>query len=358
MTRFLDDILRQPHALASTLEFLGEAGLPSLRSAAAVLGGASHIYMTGIGSSYYAALGAASHFHQASRPVYVLDAAELLHFAAFPRDSVLIIISRSGQSVEIVNLLRKAREEQTMVIGLTNAEKGFLAEQAQIPIVIPADFDHAISVNTYSTLVAAACALASATLKRFDSDLQRALLGSVDKISEAIPTWREQIAHTSWFAPESSYYFLARGASLASCNETRLLWEEGAKHPATSMGTSAFRHGPQEIAVDGSRFGLWIDPQLLREEDLAVARDLRKLGASVMLIGHDLPGDSADLVFQIPLAPPGWQFLFDIIPAQFAAEHLANLSNVDCDSFRVCSYIVRGEFGLLNGAEIAPQKDS
>ena len=348
MTRFLDDILRQPGALTSTLEFLGDAGLQRLRTAASALGSASHIYMTGIGSSYYAALGAASHFHQASRPVYVLDAAELLHFATFPRNSVLVIISRSGQSIEIVNLLRKAQERETMVIGLTNAENGFLAQQAQMPIVIPADFDHAISVNTYSTLVAAACGLASATLARFDSDLQRALLESIDKVSEAIPTWQEQIAQSSWFAPESSYYFLARGASLASCNETRLLWEEGAKHPATSMGTSAFRHGPQEIAVAGSRFGLWIDPQVLRNEDLAVARDLRKLGASVMLIGHELPGDAADLVFQIPWAPPGWQFLFDIIPAQFAAEHLANLSSVDCDSFRVCSYIVRGEFGLLN----------
>jgi glutamine---fructose-6-phosphate transaminase (isomerizing) len=358
MTHFLDDILRQPRALTSTLEFLGGAGLQQLRAAAAVLRRAGQIYLTGIGSSYHAALGAASYFHQASSPVYVLDAAELLHFAAFPPDSALVVISRSGQSVEIVNLVRKAREGETKVIGLTNAEQGSLARQAHIPIVIPTDFDHAISVNTYSTLAASACALAAATLDRFDLDLLKALLGSIDKISEAIPTWRQQIARTSWFAPKSSCYFLARGASLASCHEARLLWEEGAKHPATSMGTGGFRHGPQEIVVDGSRFGLWIDPQVLREEDLAVARDLRKLGASVMLIGRDLPEDSADLVLQIPWAPPGWQFLFDIIPAQFAAERLANLSNVDCDAFRVCSYIVRGEFGLLNGVEIVPQKDS
>jgi fructoselysine-6-P-deglycase FrlB-like protein len=358
MTHFLDDILRQPRALTSALEFLGGAGLRQLRAAAAVLGRAGHIYMTGIGSSYHVALGAASYFHQASCPVYVLDAAELLHFAAFPSDSVLVVISRSGESVEIVNLLRKVRETETMVIGLTNAENGSLVKQAQIPILIPADFDHAISVNTYSTLAAGVCALASVTLDRFDSDLQRALLGSIDKISQAIPIWRQQITHSSWFAPGSSHYFLARGASLASCYEARLLWEEGAKHPATSMGTGGFRHGPQEIVVDGSRFGLWIDPQLLREEDLAVARDLKKLGASVMMIGHDLPEDSADLVLQMPWAPPGWQFLFDIIPAQFAAEHLAKLSNVDCDSFRVCSYVVRSEFGLLNGTGIVPQKDS
>jgi glucosamine--fructose-6-phosphate aminotransferase (isomerizing) len=348
MTRFLHDILRQPRSLTTALEFLAGAGARNLEAAAAVLGRARHIYITGIGSSYHAALGAGSYFHQASWPVHLLDASELVHFAAFPPHSALVVISRSGQSVEIVNLLRKARESKAQVIALTNAEEGSLAEQAEVPILIPADFDHAISVNTYSTLAAGACALAAAALGRFDHDLQNALLASIDKTSHTIPVWRQRISHTSWFAPGHSYYFLARGASLASCHETRLLWEEGAKHPATSMGTGGFRHGPQEIVVDGSRFGLWIAPQHLREEDFAVARDLRKLGASVMLIGHDLPEDAADLVLQTPGSPAGWQFLFDIIPAQLAAEHFANLLHVDCDSFRVCSYIVRGESGLLN----------
>lgn len=355
MTHFLDDILRQPSTLASTIEFLGGAGRRQLEAAAAVLRRSRHIYLTGIGSSYHAALGAAVLFHQASCPVYLLDAAELVHFAEFPADSAIVVVSRSGQSAEILNLLAKAKESQALIIGLTNAAKGPLAEQAQIPITVPVDFDHAISVNTYSTLAASASALAAATLDRFDSGLQAALLRTIDATAQAIALWQQQIAHTTWFSSRSSYYFLARGASLASCHEARLLWEEGVKQPATSMGTGSFRHGPQEIVVEGSRFGLWIDPQLMREEDIAVARDLGKLGASVMLIGHDLPGDAAELVLQLPLAPPGWQFLFDMLPAQLAAEHLANLSNVDCDSFRICSYIVRDEFGLLNGIKIAEQ---
>jgi hypothetical protein len=66
-----------------------------------------------------------------------------------------------------------------------------------------------------------------------------------------------------------------------------------------------------------------------------------------MLIGRDLPQDAGDLVFQVPATPPGWQFLIDIIPAQLAAERLARLSGVDCDSFRFCSFIVEDEYGLL-----------
>jgi fructoselysine-6-P-deglycase FrlB-like protein len=101
------------------------------------------------------------------------------------------------------------------------------------------------------------------------------------------------------------------------------------------------------MVQQGLRFGIWIDAQYMREQDLAVARDLQRLGASVMLIGQNLPHDAADLVFQLPIVPEGWQFLLDIIPAQFAAERLSGLAGVDCDTFSYCSFIVEDEYGLL-----------
>jgi hypothetical protein len=52
-------------------------------------------------------------------PVYIQDATELLHFAAFPPDSVMIVISRGGQSAEIIGLLAKSWKNGTKVVGLT-----------------------------------------------------------------------------------------------------------------------------------------------------------------------------------------------------------------------------------------------
>lgn len=180
------------------------------------------------------------------------------------------------------------------------------------------------------------------------ASLARALGGT----AAALTGWQEQIANTPWLAPHSIYYFLARGSSLGSCHEARLLWEEGVKSAATALGTGSFRHGPQEIVAKNVHFGMWIDGHTMREEDLAVARDLRDLGASVMLIGQNLPEDGGDLVFQLPPIPPEWQFLIDIIPAQLAAEHLARRSGVDCDTFRLCSYIVEDQYGLLRDQEM------
>jgi glutamine---fructose-6-phosphate transaminase (isomerizing) len=353
MTHFLRDIFRQPNELQRTLDHLSGAGRRALDAAVAAVRSVRHAYLTGIGSSWHAGLNVSVLFQLGAQPVYLVDAAELVHFASIPAGSVLIVISRSGRSVEIVQLLRKARESGATVIGITNAADGTLAREAAIAIVVPVALDHAISVNTYTTLALAAGILANSTLRTArngcatDASLADSLSRAFAAVGAAIPGWQAQIENSEWLAPRSTTYFLARGSSLGSAYESRLMWEEGVKSPATAMGTGSFRHGPLEIVGKDVRFGMWIDAAKMREQDLAVARDLRKLGAQVMLIGQRLPEDAGDLVFQIPEIASEWQFLLDIIPAQLAAERLARLSGSDPDTFRLCSFVVEDEAGLL-----------
>ena len=358
MTHFILDILRQPNELQRTLEYLcgpSGAGRGVLDAAVAAVRSARHVYLTGIGSSWHAGLNVSVLFQLGARPVYLVDAAELVQFAAIPAGSVLIVISRSGRSVEIVQLLGKARESGATVIGITNAAEGTLAREAQIPIVVPVELDHAVSVNTYTTLALAAGVLAGSVTGSGDLTRRTArngcptdsLSGAFAAAGRAIPGWQAQIEASEWLAPRSTTYFLARGSSLGNAYEARLMWEEGVKSPATAMGTGSFRHGPLEIVAKDMRFGLWVDGAKMREQDLAVARDLRKLGARVMLIGQRLPTDAGDLVFQIPEIPSEWQFLIDIIPAQLVAERLARLSGSDPDTFRLSSFVVEDDAGLL-----------
>src|SRR5207237_10047284 len=103
MTHFLKDILRQSEELRRTISLLSQdgGGRPALEAATAAIHGARHVYLTGIGSSWHAALNVSALFHQHAHPVYLLDADELLRFAVFPKNSAMIIISRSGKSTEI-----------------------------------------------------------------------------------------------------------------------------------------------------------------------------------------------------------------------------------------------------------------
>jgi glucosamine--fructose-6-phosphate aminotransferase (isomerizing) len=355
-THFLLDILRQPDEMSRAIDYLTGPGHNSLRQAGTLLRSSPHVFVTGIGASWNAALSVGSLFQQAGYPIQLQDAAELLHFASIPRGAVIVAISRTGRSIEIIQLLAKAEASGGMVIGITNSEDSPLARGSALAITIPTKLDHAISVNTYSTLVIAASALASSVTADF-SAVAPSLASVIREAGHRLKAWQNQVNESSWLKLGAPYYFLARGASLGTCHEARLLWEEGVKMPASAMSTSSFRHGPQEIVRQGMRFCLWIDQSKMRDQDLSVASDLRELGASVMLVGENLPEGAADLVCQLPKAPSNWQFVIDVVPAQLAAERLSRMAGVDCDSFRVCSYIVEDENGLRKKAEVPQNAD-
>lgn len=355
-TRFLLDILRQPTEMQRTIDFLTRPGQKTLEQARSLIRSAGSVYLTGIGASWNAALSAGSQFHAAGCRVYMQEAGELLYFAAIPRGSVIIALSRTGRSIEIIQLLDKAKASGADVVGITNSPDSPLARQSAVAIVVPTVLDHAITVNTYSTLLIAAGALASSATGF--AAVSSSLLQTAREAGECLEAWQEQLQNSDWLTTGGPYYFLARGGSLGTCHEARLLWEEAVKMPATAMSTSGFRHGPQEIVREGMRFCLWIDQAQMREQDLSVAHDLKELGASVMLIGENLPRNAGDLLCQLPTSPTHWQFVVDVLPIQLAAERLSRLSGVDCDSFRICSYVVEDEHGLLGKkAEASPSAD-
>jgi glucosamine--fructose-6-phosphate aminotransferase (isomerizing) len=352
MTKLLNDILKQPQGLIRALRSLLGEERSRLDQATFLLNQAKSVYVTGIGASWHAAMAAASFFHAAGRPVSLIEASEMLRFSSVAPDSAVIIVSRSGRSVEIVNLLGEARSAGAKIVAITNSPSSPLALECDACICINLPFDHAVSVTMYTGLAMAAGLLASAAVGKIDSSLAPSLTESLLSVEQNLDLWREKIEAGDqmplWLSSNSQVYFLARGASVASCHGARLLWEEAAKAPATAMSTGGFRHGPQEIVHPGLRFCLWLDQHLLRAEDLEVAKDLRRMGAKVMLIGEELSDDDGDLVFPLPRSPRGWQFLIDIIPAQIAAERLSRLRGVDCDSLQFCPYIVENEGGIIS----------
>ena len=347
MTKLFQDIAREPVELLKTLTFTLGEGKSSLEEAARILRESAHIYVVGIGSSWNAGIAVQSFFNASGRPAFLCDASEILHYGDIPTNAAMIVLSRSGKSTEIVKLLSKLAPTHPKVIAITNTPDSPLALQADVVLKMMASFDHAVSVSMYSTMAMVGALLACAVERDLDDSLGVEVQDSLSNVSPRLNLWREQIADSDWLDTKSPTYLLARGASIASCHEGRLLWEEAAKLPASAMPTGGFRHGPQEVIREGMRVALWINQEIRRAEDLVLAEDLRILGVKVLLIGQDLPPNAGDLVLQIPQIRPQWQFLIDIIPIQITAELLAHSGGQDCDTFRLCQYIVEDEGGLL-----------
>lgn len=351
-TRLFTDILKQPVQLAASLSHMLGAGKPALDAAATVLRRAGTVVITGIGASWHAGMAMQSELLAAGIPALLIDASELLHCAEVPRDSAVVLLSRSGKSTEIVQLVQKCRARSASVIAITNQADSLLAQGSDAVLNTSTDFDHAVSITTYSAIALAGVLLALEATGRSACPIQADLMQSLSAAATAIPEWSKIIERSGWLGEgDEPTYFMARGASLASCHEARLLWEEAAKKPATALTAGGFRHGPQEIVRNGLRVGIWIDAQRMRTQDLNLAHDLRKLGASVLLIGQRLEETAGDCVLCLPDIPARWQFIIDIIPIQIAVERLAAVRGEDPDTFRLCKYIVEDEGGLIHPAE-------
>jgi glucosamine--fructose-6-phosphate aminotransferase (isomerizing) len=346
MTELLSDILDEPGALSGTLTYTLGPGRAALQEAADLVRAAGAITITGIGSSWHAGMALQSLFQACGRPISLTDASELLHFAEITPNSALIVLSRSGKSVEIVRLIEKARHAGAKIVAITNTPDSPLARSADVTLRLEAPFDHNVSVTMYSGLALVGGLLAAAVLGSLDAALEDTLADALVALPSSLPEWRRQIEGSDWFAADAPTYLLARGGSLASAHEARLLWEEAAKAPATALTTGGFRHGPQEVVRPEVRIGLWLDAVRLRDEDLTLARDLHAAGVKTLLIGQNVPQDAGNLVFRLPKTPAAWQFLIDIVPVQLAAEYVSRLRGENCDAFRFCPYIVEGEGGL------------
>jgi len=309
--------------------------------------GARHVFITGIGASWHAGIGVQHIFHQYGIPAQLVETAELEFMCPIPPDTALIVLSRSGRSVEIVSVLDKAERAKARVIAITNAATSPLAERAAVTLLCNVAFDTAASIATYTAPGLAGGLLAACAARNLDSALQAALAAAFDRTNSCVDAWRAEVRKSGWLEAEGPTFFLARGCSMASSYEARLLWLEVAKAASTSMTTSTFRHGPQEILAAGDvRIALWLDPERSRAQDLRLVNDLRKRHCALMIIGQSVEKAPRDLCIDLPPVPADWQFLTDIVPVQIAAELYAMHRGFDCDKFLIGSYVVESDGGL------------
>ncbi len=113
--RMMRDIRDQPESLKQVLDHQFGRGAHALEQAADTIRSVPTIIVTGMGASLYGAMPLAYQLNSIGRACQVVEAGELLHFGGdLPRGALVIIVSRSGETVEAVNLLPKPRPPARM----------------------------------------------------------------------------------------------------------------------------------------------------------------------------------------------------------------------------------------------------
>lgn len=339
--RLVLDIRGQPASLARVLDQHAGPGRRSLDHAARLLKASSRVIVVAIGASLNAAIPFEYLLCAHGIKCESVEAGELLHYRLEAcGDATIVLVSRSGESVEIAKVLAALRG-RVPIIGVTNESGSTLAQQSDVALEVGSLPDEMVAIQTHTGTLLTLYLLGMTALNRY-ADARREL----DHLLPQLPTWIEASLGVEWgrfLDRDACVYALGRGASYGSAAQAALLFSEIAKAPAVAMPVASFRHGPMEI-IDGRFRALVFAPRgRTRELNVCLAKDILRFGGAVRLIGAgERHGPGLEWI-----APPGCPEmlapLLEIVPAQVAAVRLAEIRGLVVGSFRFVPQVTRDE---------------
>lgn len=340
-----DNILGQPDSLGELAAYQFGGGRKALDDAAAILAGATRVVLTGMGSSLFACIPLEYYLNTRGIPATAIDASELLHYRhpLIGRGSVVVLVSRSGETVEAIKLLPLLREAGAQVIAVTNERGSALFRESSHALLVGSRTDHLIAIQTYSGTVAALLLLGAAAcgeIGAWHEDMVRAavsLAGFAAQCLSASEGWRE------FFEPARAVYLLGRGASTASTVEGALLFHEAARTPAVAMTGSHFRHGPVEVVDPGFRAIVFASQRKTASLDDALCRDLRALGGKILAVG---PYAEDGLRWEAGAVREELAPIMEIVAVQCAAMKLAEWRGLRPGDFQFAAPVTLSEAGF------------
>ncbi len=348
-TPLFENIVAQPTALQVVRDYQLGPGLPELIRSAELLRNSKRIVLTGMGASLFACIPMRYVLAAKGIAVSVVETAELLHFlnSELDHDTAVILVSRSGESVETVKLLDLLDQRHYPTIGVVNVPGSTLAARTTEYILLNSPADQLVAVQTYIATAVTLLLLAAAYLDALDeakSDLESTITDLAGWIEECIAASRASQEFTYLTSP---LYILSRGPGLASVDEGVLLMHEVAKTPATGMSVAQFRHGFVEAADERIRAIVIGTQPLTAAIDHQFAVDMTKMGAAVRWIGPLDAGSSLMALGAWPKTVPArFASVFEAVPLQLLAYRTAESRGLTPGLFRWASTVTGSESGF------------
>jgi glucosamine--fructose-6-phosphate aminotransferase (isomerizing) len=350
MTELMSEISQQPSALSGVRKYyasLGAIPIPALRKL--VTHWPPTVVFTGMGSSLFAAYPAQAFLTSMGIRALVWETAELLHhhLKILGPDALLVAVSQSGETVEIVRLLERLPATAGL-LAISNFEASKLAKRASLLLPLMAGRQAAVSTKTYmcaaAVLMYLACAITRKSARPVASALGRAIEAEeriLERRDLLIPPLVEFFDHPTYAA------LMARGADLASAHQGALMLKEVPRVGAEAISAAQFRHGPMEVIHPSHRYIVFarrIRRSKTGELLLKLAREIHTHGGRVILL-TDMPFAELHNVHVVPVesVPLGLGTLVDSLYLQLLAHDLAVRAGLEPGRMRICADVTRVE---------------
>jgi glucosamine--fructose-6-phosphate aminotransferase (isomerizing) len=239
-------------------------------------------------------------------------------------DCLVLGISQSGQSPDIVSVLAEARRQGVLTAAITNDPASPLAVAADHVLDLHAGSERSVAATKTYTAQLMAVALLNAVMSDDAQDL--ADLAGVPQATASTLRLAPEVAHIAErYRFADRLVVLGRGYNYATAFEIALKLKETNYIASEAYSPADFLHGP--LAVLDERYpvmALAPSGAVLQEMEEAMAR-VAKRGAELLVISDDDAALAAGrLKLRLPAALPEWLSpLTAVIPGQLLALHLS-----------------------------------
>jgi glucosamine--fructose-6-phosphate aminotransferase (isomerizing) len=308
--------------------------------------GVRSIFIAARGTSDNAALYAKYLWGSVNRMPVALAAPSLFTIYRTPPrldGSLVVGISQSGQSPDIVGVLAEGRAQGALTLAITNEPESPLAEAAEMVLETAAGPERAVAATKTYTAQLMAIALLSATANQ-DSAMLTDLARVPELVSQTLGLDPEIRRAAERYRYMDQCVVLGRGFNYATAYEWSLKLKEMTYVVAEPYSSADFRHGPVAIVCDGFPVLAVAPAGAVFDDTLALLETLANENRAELLVLSNMA--SARRLAQTPLELPGelpeWLSpLVSIVPAQLFSYHLTRAKGFDTENPRRLRKVTR-----------------
>lgn len=346
----MKEIHEQPKAVEDTLRSVctdGSIDLEKTGLTRDAVASFRQVWVIGCGSAYHVGVAAQYVLEDLAKiPVRVELASEFRYRDPLvPENTLVVIISQSGETADSLAALRKAKEQGAKTLAIVNVVGSTIAREADYVFYTLAGPEIAVATTkAYSAQLLAVYALAIAFAQdrgQLTDDQAAALVRELESLPGKMERLLEDEERIQWFASKQiaakDIFFIGRGLDYAISLEGSLKMKEISYIHSEAYAAGELKHGTISLIEPGTLVVGVLTQQKLYEKTLSNLLECKTRGAYLMALttyGNYSMEDNADFVLYIPKTDPHFAPSLAVIPLQLLGYYVSVAKGLDVDKPR------------------------
>ncbi|MBD5159333.1 MAG: glutamine--fructose-6-phosphate transaminase (isomerizing) [Ruminococcus sp.] len=307
----------------------------------------NQIYIVACGSAYYVGMAVQYVMEELTSLSVRVELASEFRYRKMKlaENSLVIIISQSGETADSLAALREAKECGVKTLGIVNVVGSSIAREADNVFYTLAGPEISVATTkAYSTQLIAGYLLAMkfATVREeISPERCSEMIQELYTIPDKIVKILEDKERIQWFANKlagaKDAFFIGRGIDYAISLEGSLKMKELSYIHSEAYAAGELKHGPISLIEDGILvIGVLTQPDLY-EKTVSNMVEVKSRGASLMGLttyGNYNIEDTADFTVYIPKTDPLFAGSLSVIPLQLLGYYVSVAKGYDVDKPR------------------------